>query len=103
MFDVMFRTLASSDAALPAKGMGAIPAQLAARLPASAIRVECRVGAVEGTTVWLHGGVPPRGLVRRRRDRGPGGIAALGAALGALEAGRVRLVRGAGRTRSKGG
>ncbi len=57
MFDVMFRTLASSDAALPAKGMGAIPAQLAERLPESAIRLECRVGAVEGTTVWLHGGV----------------------------------------------
>jgi protoporphyrinogen oxidase len=57
MFDLMFRTLASSDAALPAKGMSAIPAQLAAKLPTSAIRVGCRVGAVEGTTVWLHGGV----------------------------------------------
>ena len=57
MFDVMFRTLASSDAALPAKGMGAIPAQLAAAIPDSAMRLGCRVGAVEGTTVWLHGGV----------------------------------------------
>jgi phytoene dehydrogenase-like protein len=36
VFDVMFRTLASSDAALPANGMGAIPAQLAAHLPEGA-------------------------------------------------------------------
>ena len=57
MFDVMFRTLAEGTAALPAKGMGAIPAQLAARLPADAIRLGCRVGAIEGTTLWLHGGV----------------------------------------------
>ena len=53
----MFRTLAEGTAALPAKGMGAIPAQLAARLPADAIRLGCRVGAIEGTTLWLHGGV----------------------------------------------
>ncbi len=56
MFDVMFRTLASGDVALPAKGMGAIPTQLAARLPDGTVRLGCRVGAVEGTTLWLHGG-----------------------------------------------
>jgi protoporphyrinogen oxidase len=56
MFDVMFRMLATGDVALPARGMGAIPAQLAAKLPARTIRLGCRVGAVEATTVWLHGG-----------------------------------------------
>ena len=56
MFDVMFRTLAAGPAALPAKGMGAIPAQLGASLPAEAIRLRSRVGAIEGTTLWLHGG-----------------------------------------------
>ena len=56
MFDVMFRTMATGEAALPARGMGAIPAQLAATLPADAIRLGCRVGAIEGTRLWLHGG-----------------------------------------------
>ena len=56
MFDVMFRTLATARAALPAQGMGAIPAQLAATLSAGSVRLGARVGAIEGTTLWLHGG-----------------------------------------------
>ncbi|HTN79790.1 MAG TPA: NAD(P)/FAD-dependent oxidoreductase [Acidimicrobiales bacterium] len=56
MFDILFRTLAIGEVALPAAGMGAIPAQLAAALPRGTVRVDCRVGAIEGTTLWLHGG-----------------------------------------------
>ncbi len=39
MFDVIFRTLADGDSAVPAAGMQAIPDQLAARLPVGAIRL----------------------------------------------------------------
>jgi phytoene dehydrogenase-like protein len=51
MFDVIFRSLAGGDAAVPARGMGAIPAQLAAQLPAGSIRLSTPVSAVEGTTI----------------------------------------------------
>jgi phytoene dehydrogenase-like protein len=43
MFDVIFRTLADGDSAVPAAGMQAIPDQLAARLPAGAIELGRRV------------------------------------------------------------
>ena len=39
MFDVIFRTLADGDSAVPAAGMQAMPEQLAARLPAGTIRL----------------------------------------------------------------
>lgn len=56
VFDVIFRTLASGDAAVPARGMGAISEQLAAPLPSGMIHLGCRVGAIEGTALWMHGG-----------------------------------------------
>jgi protoporphyrinogen oxidase len=56
VFDVVFRALAAGDAAVPAAGMGAISAQLAALLPPESIHLGFRVGAVEGTTLWMHGG-----------------------------------------------
>ncbi len=40
MFDVIFRTLADGDSAVPEMGMQAIPEQLAARLPADTIRLD---------------------------------------------------------------
>jgi phytoene dehydrogenase-like protein len=46
MFDVIFRMLADGDAAVPSRGMGAIPAQLAARLPAGTVELSVRVSAV---------------------------------------------------------
>ncbi|MCU0261520.1 MAG: FAD-dependent oxidoreductase [Ilumatobacteraceae bacterium] len=46
MFDIVFRMLADGDSAVPAAGMGAIPAQLAARLPAGSIRLGERVQSV---------------------------------------------------------
>jgi protoporphyrinogen oxidase len=56
VFDVVFRTLAAGPAAVPAKGIGAISDQLAAPLPPGTIHLGCRVGAIEGTALWLHGG-----------------------------------------------
>ncbi|MEZ5135662.1 MAG: FAD-dependent oxidoreductase [Acidimicrobiales bacterium] len=43
MFDVLFRTLAVGDAAVPVDGMAAIPRQLAARLPAGTVRLATAV------------------------------------------------------------
>ena len=56
MFDVIFRMLAEGDAAVPAAGMGAIPAQLAAGLAPGTVRLRTAVEAVEGTSVRLAGG-----------------------------------------------
>lgn len=46
MFDVIFRTLADGDSAVPASGMQAIPDQLAARLPAGTVRTNHPVLAI---------------------------------------------------------
>ncbi|MEJ2226339.1 MAG: NAD(P)/FAD-dependent oxidoreductase [Syntrophobacterales bacterium] len=56
MFEFVFRMLAASDTALPAEGMGAIPAQLAAGLPPGAIRLNSPVAKVqEGDVVLVSG------------------------------------------------
>ncbi len=46
MFDVVLHSLAVGSSAVPAAGMGAIPAQLAASLPAGAVRLSTPVAAV---------------------------------------------------------
>lgn len=56
MFDVLFRTLAVGDAAVPVDGMAAIPRQLAARLPAGTVRLSTAVRAVEPGAVVLDDG-----------------------------------------------
>lgn len=48
MFDIVFRMLSEGDAAVPARGMGCIPAQLAARLPEGSVHVSSPVTAVDG-------------------------------------------------------
>ncbi|MFM7535978.1 MAG: NAD(P)/FAD-dependent oxidoreductase [Acidimicrobiales bacterium] len=53
MFDVIFRTLADGDSAVPADGMAAIPAQLAAGLPGDRVHLGVRVGAVEPGSVTM--------------------------------------------------
>lgn len=53
MFDFVFRMLGSGDNAIPANGMGMIPVQLAARLPAGAVRLGSRVAAVSPGSVTL--------------------------------------------------
>lgn len=56
MFDVIFRCLADGDAAVPAAGMGAIPAQLAEGLPPTSIVLQAPVAALDGTTIRLDDG-----------------------------------------------
>ncbi len=46
MFDVIFKSLIEGDSAVPARGMGQLPAQMAARLPAGTIHLGSRVEAI---------------------------------------------------------
>jgi len=56
MLDFLLRMLGTGFAALPAGGMGSIPAQLAATLPGSALRLHSRVERLNGTAVVLGDG-----------------------------------------------
>jgi len=56
MLDFVFRMFSLGKASLPAAGMGAIPQQLAARLPAGTIRLAARVEALGEGEVRLAGG-----------------------------------------------
>jgi phytoene dehydrogenase-like protein len=55
-FRFIFRALLEGGATVPAAGMGAIPRQLADRLPAEAIRLNAAVEKVEAGKVALRGG-----------------------------------------------
>lgn len=55
-FDFVFQMLADGDNVLPAKGMQAIPDQIASRLTGHAIKLNARVGSVEGKKVSVEGG-----------------------------------------------
>lgn len=56
MFDVIFRMLADGDSAVPAAGMGAISAQLAAGLAPGTVRLNTEVAAIDGTSARLASG-----------------------------------------------
>jgi phytoene dehydrogenase-like protein len=56
MYDIIFRSLATGDAAVPAAGMGAISEQLAAHLPPGVVRLTTAVAAIDGTSVITEGG-----------------------------------------------
>lgn len=56
MFEFIFKMLSEGDTAVPARGMGAIPAQLAAKLPADAIRLNSRVEGLHEDELTLTGG-----------------------------------------------
>ena len=56
MFEFGFRMFSMGDTALPSKGMGTIPDQIAARLPAGTVRTEARVESVQEGGVTLQSG-----------------------------------------------
>lgn len=58
LLEYLFRAFAVGDATLPSEGMGAIPRQLAARLPAGCVRTGVRVEAVAPTRATLSTGEP---------------------------------------------
>lgn len=55
MFDVIFRMLSEGDSAVPARGMQAIPDQLAAMLPDGTIRFGARVESATSTSIRVDG------------------------------------------------
>jgi phytoene dehydrogenase-like protein len=55
-FEFVFQQFVLGEAVVPALGMQQIPEQLAARLPADAVRLSTPAAAVEGSTVRLRGG-----------------------------------------------
>jgi len=56
MLEFVLRMFARGDAALPADGMGAIPAQIAASLPAGSVRLAAPVAAIEAGRCILRSG-----------------------------------------------
>jgi phytoene dehydrogenase-like protein len=56
MLDFVFRMMAEGDVALPAAGMGAIPEQIARRLPEGTVRLRTRVASVTSREVRLASG-----------------------------------------------
>jgi len=56
MFEFVFKMLSEGDTAVPACGMGAIPAQIASHLPDDSIRLNALVEALHENEVTLAGG-----------------------------------------------
>ncbi|MEO6057478.1 MAG: NAD(P)/FAD-dependent oxidoreductase [Gemmatimonadales bacterium] len=56
MLDFVIRMMAEGETAVPARGMGAIPAQLAADLPSGTLRLGTRVAEASGGRVTLDDG-----------------------------------------------
>src|SRR3984893_14881461 len=53
MFEFVLQMMSEGDAALPTRGMGAIPAQLAEKFPAGAVRLNARVEALHENELTL--------------------------------------------------
>lgn len=56
MYEFVFKMLSEGDVAVPSRGMGAIPALLAERLPADAVRLNTRVEELHENELKLAGG-----------------------------------------------
>ena len=56
MFEFVFSMMSSGRVSVPAKGMGAIPAQIASKLPPNALRVNSPVEKISADKVTLAGG-----------------------------------------------
>jgi phytoene dehydrogenase-like protein len=56
MFDFVFSMMSNGPVSVPAKGMGAIPAQIASKLPPNALRVNSAVEKVEAGKITIAGG-----------------------------------------------
>ncbi len=56
MFEFGFRMFSMGDTALPSEGMGAIPEQIASRLPKGTVRIEARVESIHEDGVILKSG-----------------------------------------------
>lgn len=77
-FDTILRMLATGATGVPARGMGAIPEQLAATLPAGTIRLGRRVTRVTGTGVEVADEAPVDAQAVVVATDGPGAHGLLG-------------------------
>jgi len=71
MFEFGFRMFSMGDTALPSRGMGAIPEQIAARLPAGTVRTEARVESIHEDGVTLKSGEKMKARVVVAATEGP--------------------------------
>ena len=78
LFDVYWRSFATGDAVLPAQGMGAIPAQLAAGLAEGTVRLATPVAAVGAGTAVLDDGSAVGGAAVVVATEGPEAARLLG-------------------------
>src|SRR5277367_6080444 len=56
MFEFVFKMLSEGSTVVPAGGMGAIPAQLAAKLPANSLRLNAKVESLHENEITLQSG-----------------------------------------------
>lgn len=56
MFEFVFKMLSEGDTSVPARGMGAIPAQIAENFSSDAIRLDTRVESLHENEILLSGG-----------------------------------------------
>jgi phytoene dehydrogenase-like protein len=89
IFRYIFRIFAEGDVALPAQGMGAIPAQLAESLPQGSIRTAARVESIDQGKVVLTSGEIIKGQAVVLATEGPetarlAGVSAQGGSRGEL-------------------
>jgi phytoene dehydrogenase-like protein len=70
-FDIILRMLVFGATGLPREGMGAIPAQLAKRVPSGALRLSAPVTSVQPGTVTLADGEPITGKAVVIATEGP--------------------------------
>lgn len=56
MFEFVFKMISEGDTALPSRGMGAIPAQIAEKFPAGSFRLDTKVEALHESELTLAGG-----------------------------------------------
>jgi phytoene dehydrogenase-like protein len=87
-FEFVFRAFALGDTALPARGMGEIPAQLAQRLPGDCIRLGSRVDRILGQDVLLDSGQRLRADTIVVATEGYETVRLLGRPRGSVAAGR---------------
>jgi phytoene dehydrogenase-like protein len=56
MFEFVFKMFSEGDTAVPARGMGEIPAQLAAKLPVGSLRLNAKVESLDENKITLQAG-----------------------------------------------
>src|SRR6266404_6676382 len=80
MFEFVFKMMSEGDIAVPARGMGAIPAQLASHLPADSIRLNTHAESLHENELTLTGGESLRARAIVVAADGPGAAHLVGEA-----------------------